>query len=80
MYKGGEIDWGDGEIVDEIIPSEDAIVIADDAFTGAITVEETGVYIPVDGIAKYNDALTLLEYHDTRNSIYHDIIRVSVGG
>jgi hypothetical protein len=42
-----------------------------------IIVEDTGVYIPTDGIAKDNDAFLLLEYKETRNLIICDLFRVN---
>jgi hypothetical protein len=77
FFKGGDIDWGDSsEAAIEDKPDNLNYVVDDETLKDCITVEETGVYIPVDGIAKDDDALTILEFQDTRNSIYHDLIRV----
>lgn len=42
-----------------------------------IVVENTGVYIPTDGIAKDTDALTILEWTETRNLLINDLTKLS---
>ena len=42
-----------------------------------IQVEEAGVYIPTDGIAKGDDALYVLEFTGSRNLFLNDLVRVS---
>ena len=44
--------------------------------SGDIIVEDTGIYIPTDGIAKDNDAFLLLEYNETRSLIVCDLFKV----
>ena len=41
-----------------------------------ISVEDAGVYIPSDGIAKDNDAFSLIEWVETRNLLINDLVKV----
>lgn len=66
----GDIDWGQ---IDMLPDAHEAVIdfsITDD--TGII-IQEDGVE---GGVAKDNEALTLLDYHKTRNSFIDDIIEV----
>ena len=49
-----------------------------DALKTQICVEDTGVYIPTDGIAKGNDAFTVLEWPETRHLLLNDLIKVYI--
>jgi hypothetical protein len=65
-----EIDLGQVDLnVDEINYDIDEL-------RNQICVEDTGVYIPTDGIAKGNDAYTLLEWQETRNLLLNDLVKV----
>lgn len=66
----GDIDWGQ---IDMLPDAHEAVIdfsITDD--TGII-IQEDGVE---GGVAKDNEALTLLDYHKTRNSFIDDIIEL----
>jgi hypothetical protein len=41
-----------------------------------ISVEEVGVYIPSDGVAKDDDARSILEWPETRHLFLNDLIKV----
>lgn len=41
-----------------------------------IVVENSGVYIPTDGIAKETDAFLVLEWTETRNLLLNDLTKV----
>ena len=43
-----------------------------------ISVEDAGVYIPTDGIAKDNDAFSLVEWVETRNLLINDLVKVKI--
>jgi len=78
LDETGDIDWGDTENIEAVDVSEAHVANGDeDAFKGYIIVEDAGVYVPSDGIAKGNDALTLLEFIDTRNLIFQDLTRLN---
>lgn len=67
----GDIDWGQ---IDMLNDAHEAVIdfsVTDDA---GIIVQEDGVE---GGIAKDNEALTLLDYHKTRNSFIDDILEVN---
>ena len=69
----GDIDWGQ---IDMLNDAHEAVIdfsTTDD--TLGIIVQEDGVE---GGIAKDNEALTLLDYHKTRNSFIDDIIEVMI--
>jgi len=66
----GDIDWGQ---IDMLNDAHEAVIdfsVTDDA---GIIVQEDGVE---GGIAKDNEALTLLDYHKTRNSFIDDILEL----
>jgi hypothetical protein len=78
VNKGGEIDWGD---FDANSPSDLPIESVDydlDALRNEISVEDAGVYIPSDGIAKDTDAYCILEWLETRNLLLLDLLKVRV--
>jgi hypothetical protein len=54
----------------------DAIEFDIEALKSEILVEDSGVYIPSDGIAKGDDALTVIEWSETRNLFLNDLARV----
>lgn len=47
-----------------------------ESFKNDIVVEGTGIYIPEDKIAKGNDALTILEFAETRSLLINDLFQV----
>ena len=53
------------------------LILTKDSFKNAIVVEDSGVYVPEDRIAKGDDALNLLELLETRNFLLNDLSRVS---
>ena len=79
--EGEEIDWGDVNFNEEpdlgqvdLVSGENEIDF--DALKTQICVEDTGVYIPTDGIAKGNDAFTVLEWPETRHLLLNDLIKL----
>jgi hypothetical protein len=80
IIKNGEIDWGDmNEVADLGVEAGNPDEVIDydlDALRAEINVEDTGVYIPSDGIAKGNDSLLLLEWLETRNLLLNDLAKV----
>ena len=54
----------------------DAIDFDSEALKSEILVEDSGVYIPSDGIAKGDDALTVIEWSETKNLFLNDLARV----
>lgn len=79
--KNGEIDWGDfdqtsSEPNGQLTSDTNEIDFDIDALQGEICIEEAGVYIPTDGIAKGDDAYTLIEWKETRDLLLNDINRV----
>lgn len=74
------IDWGD--LVDDTEIAYDAPIDIDtidydiDALRNEISVEEAGVYVPTDNIAKGNDAYNLLEWSETRNLFLNDLFKL----
>jgi hypothetical protein len=75
LDETGDIDWGD-DTYDQV-SSIETKENDDEAFKGYIIVEDSGVYVPSDGIAKGNDAFTLIKFIETRNLILQELIRVS---
>ena len=76
-FKNFEIDWGD---LDEVASTENPVDVIDfniEELKNEICVEDAGVYIPTDGIAKDNDAFTLIEWTETRNLLINDLVKVS---
>lgn len=79
--EGGDIDWGDiGEEEEEKETSQqvDEIDYDLDAIRSEICVESSGVYVPSDGIAKGDDALTLIGCTKTRNLLFNDLHRLEM--
>ena len=81
LIKNGEIDWGDfdqisNEPIEQLGNENDEIDFDIDALKSEICIEEAGVYIPTDGIAKGDDAYTLIEWKETRNLLLNDLNRV----
>ena len=79
--KGADgIDWGDlvddTEIAYDAPNDIDTIDYDIDALRNEISVEEAGVYVPTDNIAKGNDAYNLLEWSETRNLFLNDLFKV----
>jgi len=71
----GDIDWGQIDMLPDAHEAAiDFTVSADDA-TLDIVVQEAGVE---GGVAKDNEALTLLDYHKTRNMFIDDIMEVNL--
>lgn len=69
----GDIDWGQIDMLPDAHEAAiDFTVSADDA-TLDIVVQEAGVE---GGVAKDNEALTLLDYHKTRNMFIDDIMEL----
>ena len=74
-----EIDWGD---LDDLNTNETPADVIDfdidmDALKNEISVEDAGVYIPTDGVAKDNDAFSLIEWTETRNLLINDLVKVN---
>jgi hypothetical protein len=73
------IDWGDfgtsDDIPVEICETNDLDL---EALRNEIVVEGSGVYIPLDNIAKGNDALNILEFPETRNLLLNDLFKVII--
>lgn len=71
------IDWGDfgtsDDIPVEICETNDLDL---EALRNEIVVEGSGVYIPLDNIAKGNDALNILEFPETRNLLLNDLFKL----
>lgn len=66
FIKGGAIDWGDFD-AQAVVTDENIDLNANiDDLKNVISIEESGVYVPSDGVAKDTDALSLLEYKETR--------------
>ena len=64
------------DLGDDNLELKDEIDYDIDELKNQIQVEDTGVYIPTDGIAKGTDAFTILELAETRNLLLNDLIRV----
>jgi hypothetical protein len=78
-FKTDEIDWGDfsGETIQI---SESALCDVNiEQLKNEISVEEVGVYIPSDGVAKGDDARYILEWPETRHLFLDDLVKVCVG-
>ena len=58
--------------------TSEAIDFDVEALKSEILVEDSGVYIPTDEIAKGDDALTLIEWSETRNLLLNDLTRVKL--
>ena len=78
-----QIDWGDmtttdvsGQQLDDV-GAENCVDFDIEAYKSEICVEGAGVYIPSDGVAKGDDALTIIEWVETRNLLMNDLLRVS---
>lgn len=69
----GDIDWGQIDMLPDA--HEAAIDFGESASDGelGIVVQEAGVE---GGVAKDNEALTMLDYHKTRNMFIDDIMEV----
>jgi len=81
LIKNGEIDWGDfdqfsNEPIEQLGNENNEIDFDIDTLKSEICIEEAGVYIPTDGIAKGDDAYTLIEWKETRNLLLNDLNRV----
>ncbi len=78
--NGCDIDWGDFDANTEnaytIDLNEEAIDYDIDGLKNEISVEGTGVYVPVDNIAKGDDAFNLLEWSETRNLLLNDLLKL----
>lgn len=48
-----------------------------EALKNEIVVENSGVYIPTDGIAKETDAFLIIEWAETRNLLLNDLTKVT---
>ena len=83
--QSDEIDWGNLEAAVEHDLHE--LNLADtneidydlEELKNQICVEDTGVYIPSDQSAKGNDALSVLEWPETRSLFMNDLLKVRVG-
>ena len=75
-FKNEEIDWGDFDSNIEVAKDADVIDFDIEALKSEIVVEDAGIYIPTDGIAKGNDAFTLMEWTETRNLLLNDLVKV----
>lgn len=78
FQEGEAIDWGDFDMVDSSNIDNLEIDYDMEALKQEIQVEEAGVYIPTDGIAKGDDALYLLEFTGTRYLLLNDLVKVGV--
>lgn len=68
----GDIDWGQIDMLNDAHEAMIDFSTNEDALVG-IVIQETGVE---GGVAKENEALTLLDYHKTRNMFIDDIAEV----
>ncbi|CAF0731185.1 unnamed protein product [Brachionus calyciflorus] len=76
--NGDGIDWGDFEVTTENAENQLETIDYDiDALKSEITVENTGVYVPSDGIAKDTDAFTILEWAETRSLLLNDLVKLA---
>nr|XP_055113304.1 CDK5 regulatory subunit-associated protein 3 isoform X5 [Symphalangus syndactylus] len=73
--KAAGIDWGIFPESDSKDPGGDGIDWGDDAVALQITVLEAGTQAP-EGVARGPDALTLLEYTETRNQFLDELMEV----
>lgn len=73
---GADIDWGDFDSAAVVDYDVDAVDYDIEALRNEISVEEAGVFVPTDNIAKGNDAFTLLEWAETRNLIMNDLFKL----
>lgn len=75
-----DIDWGDFDANIDLSYDNnidiDTIDYDIDALKNEIKIEGTGVYVPTDNIAKGDDALSLLEWSETRNLILNDLTKL----
>ncbi|XP_003733062.2 CDK5 regulatory subunit-associated protein 3 isoform X1 [Callithrix jacchus] len=71
------IDWGISLESDSKDPGSDAIDWGDDAAALQITVLEAGTQAP-EGVARGPDALTLLEYTETRNQFLDELMELEI--
>lgn len=78
--EGEAIDWGDFDMMADSAANVNIDTLEIDydmeALKQEIQVEEAGVYIPTDGIAKGDDALYLLELPGTRNLFLNDLVKL----
>ena len=76
--KNVEIDWGDFDEANANQNPVDTIDFDIEELKNEISVEDAGVYIPTDGIAKDNDAFSLVEWVETRNLLINDLVKVKI--
>lgn len=77
--SGGDIDWGDFDVNKDNAYDTldvDTIDFDMDALKNEISVEDTGVYVPTDNIAKGDDAFNILELTETRNLLLNDLTKL----
>ncbi|KAM6163187.1 CDK5 regulatory subunit-associated protein 3 [Rhynchocyon petersi] len=71
------IDWGISLDLDSKEAGSDRIDSADEAAALQITVLEAGTEVP-EGVARGSDALTLLEYPETRNQFIDELMELEI--
>ncbi|KAF6298246.1 CDK5 regulatory subunit associated protein 3 [Rhinolophus ferrumequinum] len=75
--QAAAIDWGISLESDSKEPGGDGIDWGDDAAALQITVLEAGTQAP-EGVARGSDALTLLEYPETRNQFIDELMELEI--
>ena len=71
------IDWGDFGTTEDIpIEISETIDFDLETLKKEIVIEGSGVYVPLDNIAKGNDALNILEFTETRDLLLNDLFQV----
>uniref|UniRef100_A0A2K5SJF8 CDK5 regulatory subunit associated protein 3 n=1 Tax=Cebus imitator TaxID=2715852 RepID=A0A2K5SJF8_CEBIM len=75
--EASAIDWGISLESDSKDPGSDGIDWGDDAAALQITVLEAGTQAP-EGVARGPDALTLLEYTETRNQFLDELMELEI--
>ncbi|KAK2111756.1 CDK5 regulatory subunit-associated protein 3 [Saguinus oedipus] len=75
--RASGIDWGISLESDSKDPGSDGIDWGDDAAALQITVLEAGTQAP-EGVARGPDALTLLEYTETRNQFLDELMELEI--